>query len=531
MRKTIVMLAAAAMVFGAVSCNKEKETNDLSNRPVRLTATTEGYGDTKTDLHGHALTWSDGDQIKVMCENFTTAGVYQVREGGSNHAEFVYTGDEATEPTLVAPFQAGYPAEYWNADVTTITLPAQQNYVANGMEKFPMYGEVAEGMGVDFKNLCGVIRLRLVKPNESVTKIAISTTKYMNGEFGVSFTEGVPAIEHLNGGDNFITLNCAQPVSINSATDFYIYLPAGTYNPMRIEVYNNRGLLCEMNSTATITIERNKITTIAPPAESLKFNYVAGLISVSATQQVRFASGNLQYVRATGSFQFASSQYEDFQVPYASSSTNNPVLTTDPIVDLFYFSNGTTNNYGADYLTTSLDVNNFVDWCNALPDNTEGWRTLTSDEWSYAMSSSNNTRKNYWGYAKITDESTNTVVRGMVLVPDNWTAPEGFQFKYWGRTQNFTTRYSWEHEWVNQYTTEGWKTLEQAGAVFLPCSIEGEAYNGYYWTSNIHNGSTTNWDYINVKNHGTTSSGINHGGTRAMSVRLAQNYEPLTITE
>jgi len=525
------MLAVAAMVFGAVSCNKEKETNDLSNRPVRLTATTEGYGDTKTDLHGHALTWSDGDQIKVMCENFTTADVYQVRQGGSNHAEFVYAGDEANEPTLVAPFKAGYPAEYWNADVTTITLPAQQNYVENGMEKFPMYGEVAEGMGVDFKNLCGVIRLRLVKPNESVTKIVLSTTKYMNGEFGVSFTEGVPAIEHLNGGDNFITLNCAEPVSINSATDFYIYLPAGTYNPMRIEVYNNRGLLCEMNSTANITIERNKITTIAPSAESLKFNYVAGLISVSDNQQVRFASGNLQYVRATSTFQFASSQYEVLQVPYASSSTNNPVLTTDPIVDLFYISNGTTNNYGADYLTTSLNVNDFVDWCNALPDNTEGWRTLSAAEWSYAMSSasSNNRRRNYWGYAKITDESTNTVVRGMVLVPDYWTAPEGFRFKNWGRTDNFTTGLGWEHQWVNQYTTEEWKTLEQAGAVFLPGYEESTDFNGYYWTSSAK--SATNWNMINVKNHAPYSTGVNYGGVRALAVRLAQNYQPLTITE
>ena len=527
MRKTFVLIAAALMAFGAVSCKKEIENNDLSNRPVRFSATMENSSDSKTTLNGHALLWADGDQVKAMSNGFTAAGLYQVQEGGKRNANFVYVGT-TDEQELTLPIKAGYPADYWSDDLTTVTLPTAQNYVANGMEKFPMYGEATVDFGVDFKNVCGVIRLRLTKPNESVTKIVLSTTQYMNGEFSVSSTDGIPAIEHLNGGDNFITLNCAEPVSINSATDFYIYLPAGTYNPMRIEVYNNRGLLCEMNSTANITIVRNKITTIAPTAEQLKFNYVAGLISVSDDQQVRFASGNLQYVRGTNSFQFASSQYEVFQVPYASSSTSNPVVTTDPIVDLFYFSNGTTNNFGADYLTTTLSRDNFVDWCEALLDNTQGWRTLTMEEWKYAMGS-DNFRVNYWGYAKITDESTNTVVRGMVLVPDYWTAPTGFQFKNWGRASNFTTSMGWDHRWVNQYTTEEWRTLELAGAVFIPCYEESTDYNGYYWTSS-RVVTSNNWYFMNIKNHGASGAGINYGGVRAMPVRLAQNYEPLTIT-
>ena len=528
MRKTFVLIAAALMAFGAVSCKKEIENNDLSNRPVRFSATMENSGDSKTTLNGYALLWADGDQVKVMCDEFTSAGVYQVVSGGKRHADFVFAGEESSEETLVAPFKAGYPADYWNDNVTSITLPATQNYVANGMEKFPMYGEVEEGFGVDFKNVCGVIRLRLVKPGESVTKIVLSTTKYMNGEFGVSFTEGVPAIEHLNGGDNFITLNCAEPVSINSATDFYIYLPAGVYNPMRIEVYNNRGLLCEMNSTANITIERNKITTIAPPAEQLKFNYVAGLISVSDNQQVRFASGNLQYVRATEEFRFASSQYEALNVAYATSSTRNPVVTTEPIVDLFYFSEGQSNNFGASLLSTSLNVANFVDWCNALPDNTEGWRTLSADEWKYALAS-DNFRKFYWGFAVITDEATNTVVRGLVLVPDYWTAPQGFDFKYWGSQQNMTTS-DWAHANVNRYTTQQWKTLEEAGTVFIPGYLPNENYNGFYWSSSRSATVTSNWQALNVRNHGMYSAGVNYGGVRAQAVRLAQNYTPLTIT-
>ena len=502
MRKTIVMLAAAAMVFGAVSCNKEKETNDLSNRPVRLTATTEGYGDTKTDLHGHALTWSDGDQIKVMCENFTTADVYQVREGGSNHAEFVYAGDEANEPTLVAPFQAGYPAEYWNADVTTITLPSAQNYVANGMEKFPMYGEVAEGMGVDFKNLCGVIRLRLVKPNESVTKIAITTTNYLNGAFSVSMDEnGLPVMEHLNGGTNGDTLYCAEPVSINSATDFYIYLPAGTYNPMRIEVFNNRGLLCSMDATQAITIERNKITTIAPPAESLKFQTCTGLITVAlengVRRQVRFAQGNLIY--DNGTWKIAEHEYDVYK-------QNG--------VDIFRWST-VNNNYGlgdADYNGA------FNDWGFTIGQN---FRTLTSDEWGVVLIGGQGNINSYnrsENYTRGTITVGDDTYYGYIILPD---------LQYSNNIPNCPRKV--DNYTTYTYTYEQWQVLQAHGVAFLPVAKNGTSTRPawQYWTATEVAGTNN----ANTQNVGVTANGAGtYGKEQRKPVRLVQPYEPLTIT-
>ena len=517
MRKTFVLIAAALMAFGAVSCKKEIENNDLSNRPVRFSATMENSGDSKTTLNGYALLWADGDQVKVMCDEFTTAGVYQVVSGGKRHADFVFAGEESSEETLVAPFKAGYPADYWNDNVTSITLPATQNYVANGMEQFPMYGEVEEGFGVDFKNVCGVIRLRLVKPSESVTKIVLSTTKYMNGEFGVSFTEGVPAIEHLNGGDNFITLNCAEPVSINSATDFYIYLPAGTYNPMRIEVYNNRGLLCEMNSTANITIERNKITTIAPSAESLKFNYVAGLITVNAQgKQVRFATGNLIYNTTTSQFEIADEQFESYNAKY--TATNTPA-----IVDLFYFSQGNTNNYGLTQRVGTYE--GFVDWSEALGSDNE-WYTLTAAEWAYAASNNPQERYHCWSYAKVTT-ADNEVIRGIVLVPDYFQAPEGFTYKPWGSQNALTRMGRWDGEEannkMNHWTADEWHVLEQYGVVFIP-AYNTPTSNSPYWTASPD--PYNKWLRVPVENKLNSSSSDDSPN----AVRLVQTYVPLTIT-
>ena len=311
MKKTVLAITSALLVMAAVSCKKEVE-NDLSNHPVRFTATCEQSQDDKTQLSGYSLKWEEGDQVAVVCTGVESKALYTPKAAGKAQAEFVFAGDMADEPTLETPIKAGYPADYFSNDLTTITLPSHQNYVANSMEMYPMYGET-ETHGVNFKNMCGVLRVRLVKPGENVTKIAVTTTTYLNGTFSVSMnSEGLPEMEHVSGGCNGDTLYCAEPVSISTATNFYIYLPAGSYSPLRIEVFNDRGLLCSMESTVAINIERNKITTVAPPADKLNFNTCAGLITVNSDgDQIRFAQGNLIY--DNGTWKIAEHEYDLFK--------------------------------------------------------------------------------------------------------------------------------------------------------------------------------------------------------------------------
>lgn len=70
-------------------------------------------------------------------------------------------------------------------------------------------------------------------------------------------------------------------------------------------------------------------------------------------------------------------------------------------------------------------------------------------------------------------------VNGIVLLPDEWTLPDGLTFK--GGNGTFTQ---------NTYTSEQWVLMEGRGAVFLPAggSNMGTAAsavnsNGYYWSS------------------------------------------------
>ena len=527
MKKTIFMIAAAAVLVCSVSCKKETEKNDLSGRPVRLTATTENYGAEKTNLSGYALKWQDGDQISVMCENFTTPGIYQVQEGGTAVANFVYAGT-GDEPTLTTPLRAGYPASSWDADVANITLPSQQNYVANSMEEFPMYGET-ETQAVNFKNLCGVVRMRLVKPGESVTKIVITANNYLNGVYSVDYNDGQPTLQHVGTtGTNGITLECAEPVSIENSTDFYIYLPAGTYGKFRIEVYNNIGLLCEINAKNAITIQRNKITTIAPSADKLKFTLVSGLISVSKDENnklhyVRFATGNLLYT--TDGWKNADNQWDFFNT-FLYNGRN-------PQQDRFIWSS-TNSNFG---LGTDAS-GDFVDWGEKIPGN---WRTLSRAEYNFAKGSNyqDENRGCKSARARILVNGSTEYAEGLLLMPDSFDRndlPQDIPFV----VRNFTqgTRPSGPASQINEYTLAQWKVLQtQFGATFIPCKntitgadVTASTAGACYWTSTTTNTTTAATSNVNSTTAAGTSETPTSGRTQSQRyVRLVQDYEPLVI--
>ena len=126
-----------------------------------------------------------------------------------------------------------------------------------------------------------------------------------------------------------------------------------------------------------------------------------------------------------------------------------------------------------------------ADWgCNSISNGGDQpflWRTLTKDEWVYLF----NTRSTSSGkrYAKATVGG----VKGMVLLPDNWST----SYYYLSNTNTSSANFS-----SNTISATEWLTLEQHGAVFLPTagsrsgtSVTDTGSNGYYWTaSNNSNG-------------------------------------------
>ena len=112
--------------------------------------------------------------------------------------------------------------------------------------------------------------------------------------------------------------------------------------------------------------------------------------------------------------------------------------------------------------------------------NTAGqWRTLTSDEWEYIINGRPNAH-NLQGWATVNG------VRGMVLLPDNWTSPTGITFA--NTHTQATSNYA-----QNVYDTTQWALMEAAGAVFLPTSgttAKNYSYYGNYWSSTCYRPNT-----------------------------------------
>ena len=209
-----------------------------------------------------------------------------------------------------------------------------------------------------------------------------------------------------------------------------------------------------------------------------------GLFSVAEGKQVIFSQGNLQYKASTDTWRFAENQYD------AQGDKNSNIAEdyTD-FIDIFGW--GTSGFNGKNPWMTSTSSTDYGDGTNDIAGtdydwgvyNSESitnnaglkWRTLTADEWYYLFS----TRPN-----RGAGRATACNMHGYIILPDNWTLPEGLEF-----TKNAQT---WD---VNVYDADDWAKMEQAGAVFLPAAgyrygateYKGLGEWGYYWTSSAKN--------------------------------------------
>ena len=204
--------------------------------------------------------------------------------------------------------------------------------------------------------------------------------------------------------------------------------------------------------------------------------------SVSATKQVRFSPGNLQYTRSTQTWSFADNQYDMIGTVNISNGT-----LADKI-DLFGWSGSTaTAKWG---ISTSQDAEDysgdFVDWgTNTIgTDAPDIWRTLTNDEWSYLLSGRTNAN-NLIGVARIL-LGGNQYANGLVLLPDSWTCPAGIVFKSGFANEKSVQAYA-DYQ---TFTLADWQKLESAGAVFFPASgirlgtiVYNVQYYCYCWSA------------------------------------------------
>lgn len=238
--------------------------------------------------------------------------------------------------------------------------------------------------------------------------------------------------------------------------------PGTTYEVMVEPVYDGG----TTGSRSPITV----FTTLGEDTDPLE-----GVFSVSKDKKVQFAKGNLQYSGDSQGYEanwaMAKQQYEtlgekNIEESYGSTSPANPR-------DLFCWS--TVNNYCGVYSYYYYDdaeaeahfKGDFADWgtdaklASALG---SGWSTLSKDEWDYLL----NKRKDA---EKLKMLATVAGVKGLVLLPDEWKAPDGVLID-------------------KEMTAETWATVEKTGVVFLPAAGQMTTSYGEYTTTKLTEAGT-----------------------------------------
>ena len=455
----LVTLGAAALT----SCKKE-----FNGDAPTFTARLE-YNE-KTQFVGGNLYWSENDQVAI----YGSAGrsVYNVILTGSTpttNAKLQMAADE-TAPGNPS-YTAIYPAAIAPATNTEIiTLPATQASVSGELTGYPMYAPETSSTFLHFKNLCSVLKITMQKEGAQVSKIQIITDQYINGDFEIDGSTPSLVYHNNDGQDNHkkvTTLTFSNgPVSISSSHDFYIYLPANTYNYFQIQVYNQNGDMFTRTTTSGLTFNRSVYNYLTIPTSAINFKPgdLLGEFSVSSTQKVSFSKGNLLQNGST--YKFADLQYNKTESGYTN---------------LFNWHDGSTsqtmNERGANPISNGGNTANM-------------WRTLTQSEWHYLLSYGG--RPDTWRWALVQINS----IGGMIIFPDGF--PDGFDWPLDDSKKPAKLNQAATTAWNGQnYSLDEWSTLEACGCVFLPAtgyqsstsSSVSETSYGYYWSSSPKNTS------------------------------------------
>ena len=284
---------------------------------------------------------------------------------------------------------------------------------------------------------------------------------------------------------------------------------------------------------------------------------LSGKFSVSATKQVVFSQGNLQYQASTDTWRFAEQQWEyvggkNTGVVYENGEKCSNKLISDTYtgwIDLFGWGTG---NAPTKYTGTNDDYTTFTDWgINKISNGGNAdslWRTLTADEWNYLIRERTNA-DSLFTYATVNGKvgTTDVYIQGVLLLPDDWVTPDGLTVKRLLAAGNdvswkTTTISAWydaegyeikvnEPFTLNSYSDSQWQQLEAAGAVFLPktfyrdsTTVQDLNISGHYWSTTqrpdyMYDALALNFTKTGLSPRGTLS--LHFGG----AVRLVQDYE------
>lgn len=256
MKKALILLATFAIA--AVSCTREMEINNdssLRDGSVTFYASHElaAEADVKTALNtaDGTVTWNAGDKTDLV----TDTGVYAsdalvAEDEGKSTVNFTYGGVSGT------PVMAVYPsglAPVYSEEKLNVAIPAIQDgtFASAGIE----VAKAADGK-LAFKNICGMLQLRI--NNDEVKKIVITSndTNPLVGTVPVSFDGTKLVLGTPTSTATSITVN------VNGSGTYYAaVLPgANLESGFYVELLNSSDVAVgEVLTGNTLTVARRQI--------------------------------------------------------------------------------------------------------------------------------------------------------------------------------------------------------------------------------------------------------------------------------
>ena len=542
MAKLLAVVAVVAALGGA--CTKEMAPDPTTVRLIRninATATMPQQSVDKAYLHtsDRKVFWQPNDTISI---NGTAIRTHSIDPNDSTQAEFSGTIGAYTHTVEAVDYDcywAVYPTSIHSSSSESglvVNLPNTQNYNSlkplSGTTYMAAHTDATSGSNnVNFamKNLVTVLKLTLTSTNgsnDSLSKIVVShSTQNLCGTF--TTTTPTTDISNTSGGKSF-TVNCTDGthnyIDISSAKDVYIALPPlGNSGNLTIKLYNTnkKYTIKTLNMTSQI-LARNTIYTST--INNVAFEGSDWEYSMGTDKKVAFAPGNLRYVAANGTWQFAREQYlaigdaagnntaeanratqadtidlfgwgtsgwnngNYFYQPYCSSNSTNTPYTSTKGYGYGPYDGSSYNSLTGTYANADWGVyNDIYNPKTASTDYAGTWRTPTQEEWDYVLNTrkQNTSPKANARYTMATVNTDGTPVNGIIIFPDNYSGgtPSGVT---WGTINDKSV-------WSTKCTSAGWIALENAGCVFLPVtgirngtSVTDPDTYGEYWSS-THN--------------------------------------------
>ncbi len=253
MKKTLFIIAAAvAVLSGCQQENLALVNNSKEMKPVRanIEATRTNLTPDGEVFH---VNWIQGDRIRLISD--AGNNIYYTEQGGTPSAEFWFTSGDTCNH--VGALKAYYPAYLGNG-----YLASSQEYADGGSTANPMYAECtvetdSEVPALNFKNLCGILKLNVTSTvaDAKIKYITVTANQGMSGRFTV--VDNAATVEGTDG----VTLFCGD-AGVALPASFSLSVPANTYTNLAITAITTDGKTqtIKLKEGASIKVDRSMIS-------------------------------------------------------------------------------------------------------------------------------------------------------------------------------------------------------------------------------------------------------------------------------